>query len=129
MCNIFQVCKISGDKQESSVVATPENKELITLNIFRVFFVDLSVKFWRFCKIAYSSIKTGNHKSPFDFIWLYFALHAQINECSFHTFHFLQTKHQANLLHQDRQANFENIKLVVKSLGFIIFFTKYMPQL
>ena len=41
----FQVCKISGGKQENIVVATPGNKELLALSIFSFFFVDLSVKF------------------------------------------------------------------------------------
>ena len=42
---IFQVFKISGDKQENTIVTTPANKELLKLIILRVFFVDFSVKF------------------------------------------------------------------------------------
>ena len=30
----------------------------------------LSVKFKSFCKIVNSLITAGNHKSPFDFIWM-----------------------------------------------------------
>ena len=35
----FQGCRISGDKQENSIVTTPVSKELLKLNIFRGFYI------------------------------------------------------------------------------------------
>ena len=69
MYKIFQVCKISGDKQENIIVTAPANKELLTLEIFS-FFLDFSVKSERFCKITHYLVKYGNYKLPFDFICL-----------------------------------------------------------
>ena len=68
----LQVCKVYGDNQENIIVLTPANKELLTLDFLRIFFIGISVKYYSFCKITHSLISAGNNNMPSDFIWIGF---------------------------------------------------------
>ena len=104
-------------KHSSAVPITWPTKQRITYTWrFRFLFVDFSVKCEIFCKIAHFLITSGNHKSPFDFIWL--DLRCTIKEVIAFFVHFMleELNTKATYYNKIDRPILKHFKLVAKHL-------------